>query len=170
MAKKKDEYASIKHKLSVTAINRDEANLCLTEMDTGGEILRYNFEMAFHTEKDRKYNNELFWALPSEERTYYIVRMAGNPILIASTNEHLNIASFSKVTADEAFKSIGKYCVKKFIEEVVVHKCKASSKDTCSAYAYTQRSTHVFEYLMEYLPEGIKLIEISGNGVALYVS
>lgn len=169
MPKKKEDtgYLKIRDSLSVLQINRDEADSWLKKLDAD---LSYNFEMAFHTEKGKKYRKETIWALPPEEMTYYMVYRDRDAVLIAGINQNHDICAFAKVTNKKEFDSKGKYCVKKLIEDVVVPRCKTAEINTSRAYAYTKKSSHVFEYIMENLPKGIKLIETLGNVFALHIS
>lgn len=172
MPKKKEDtgYLKIRDSLSVLQINRDEADSWLKKLDAEGGDLRYNFEIAFHAERGRKYKKETIWGLPPDEMTYYMVYRDRDAVLIAGINQNHDICAFAKVTNKKEFKSKGKYCVKKLIEDVLVPRCKVAAVNTSRAYAYTQRSIHIFEYLMGNLPKGINQIETSGDVFALYVS
>ena len=154
----------------IKKINQEEANRWMRKLyDEGGE-LQENFERAFHEEKARKEKNKKYWALPSEERRYYIVYINNNAVLLAGINRHLNISSFAKVTKEREFKGKGRCCVKRLIEDILVDKCRDANKEAFSVNTLESRKgQEVFEYLMNNLPKSVRKIERTTVGFTLYI-
>jgi hypothetical protein len=156
-------------KIDCIEITQKKADKWLRKLYDEGDKLRENFEKAFHAEKERMGKNEEFWALSPEERTYYIVFINDEPVLLAGINKFLNISSFTKIALENIFKGKGRYCVKELIEDVIVPKCKDVGRESSYVCIYTEKGKRTFEYLMKNLPEGVDEIEPTGNGFAIRV-
>jgi hypothetical protein len=131
----------------------------------GGEAFR-GFFISFDDEKKRMLADEkkrpqrkgLPWALPSNERVYYIAKYKKKPYLLVGMNSYDTISSVAKITSSLSGK--GGECLKKLIEKELVDKCYAgviyiNFSEDCDPRIY-----ELLKELKEDLPDGIEKIYI----------
>jgi hypothetical protein len=154
-------------KYKIEQINQDQTNTLLKKLFDRCKI----FEKVFQAERDRKERGESIWCLPPEERSYFLVSVNGNNVLLAGINEKYSIiSSIAKITSEGQFKGIGYFCVKKLIEDVIIDKVKAKNKKCIDVNTWeSAKGTNLFRRLMVDLPRGIIRIERTQFGFMLYV-
>ncbi len=154
----KDYFEAHNNVMICKEIDRIKADILMRKLPSD------NFYKAFHVERERKEANEQIWALPSGERIYYIVSIEEDDILLAGINNYLNLSSFAKVINEDKFRGMGRRCVKKLIEDVLVPRVKAEGRRVFYSNITSGDGKRVLDYLLSNLPDGISNINESSTG------
>lgn len=114
-----------------------------------GEPLQ-NFRKAFHAEREN-FDPKLTWALPRNERIYYLALLQNTPYLLIGIHPHplpamphiINISSIARIALEPRGKAAD--CFRVILEERLIPFCKNEGKRLMSARITTGRGLKVFE-------------------------
>jgi hypothetical protein len=152
--------------ITIEILSQSEADRLIKDLQKeGGEAFR-GFLISFDDEKKRMLADEkktpqqkgLLWALPSNERVYYIAKYDEKPYLLVGMNSYDTISSVAKISSSLSGK--GGECLKKLIEKELVDKCYAgviyiNFSEDCDPRIY-----ELLKELKEDLPDGIEKIYV----------
>jgi hypothetical protein len=152
--------------ITIEMLSQSEADQLMKNLQKeGGDAFR-GFLISFDDEKKRMLADEkktpqqkgLLWALPSNERVYYIAKYEGKPYLLVGMNSYDTMTSIAKITSSLSGK--GGECLKALIEKELVDKCYAgviyiNFSEDCDPRVY-----ELLKELKEDLPEGIEKIYV----------
>ena len=130
-----------------------------------------NFKLAFHDEKENIVMNKKPIALHKKDRSYFLVKVDNIDYLLVginiNPNKTLNISSYARITTKLNGKAIS--CLQQLIADELVPMCQSLGKERIISYAYTQRSSKVFEKLRKLQIHGVKDMDLSGNTLCLII-
>lgn len=125
-----------------------------------------NVREAFHAEKANIDSGKPAWALPRNERIYYVAKLQNDPYLLVGMHPNplpssphiVNISSLAKVAS--VAKGKGPDCLRAVTQEGLVPFCKQNGKTLIVARIHTERGLKVFRALQSVRPRGISIIKI----------
>jgi len=130
-----------------------------------------NFKLGFHDERENILMNKKPIALPQKERSYFLIKVDTIDYLLVginlNPNKILNLSSYARITTKLNGKA--SICLKHLIGQELVPLCQSLGKEKIVSYAYTQRSTRVFEKLTELQINGVKDITLDGNTLSMTI-
>ncbi len=154
----------------IREITQAEADQWLKQLFKNDDHVRQDAKISFHSEKEKLEKGEIVWALPEEERSYFIVSLDNQPVLLVGVNSQCGISSIMKVTAEKKFAGVGRCCLKEFIENKMVKLCKDRGKAAFGVHTATERSWRIFHDFISKPPRGIQTVEQYTAGFVLYLS
>ena len=112
-----------------------------------------NVREAFHVEKANIDGGKSAWALPRNERIYYVAQLQNDPYLLVGIHPNplpssphiVNISSLARVAS--AAKGKATYCLRAVIQEKLVPFCEQNGKTLIVARIHTERGLKVFRAL-----------------------
>ncbi len=130
------------------------------------EVMK-NIEEAFE-EEERNLQHYGWWALPPDERIYYLASLNGISYLLVGINPNptpttINISSFSRVTQES--KGRAPICLGRLIEGKLIPFCREQGKDRIMTRVITEKGRRVLESLRTNLPRGVAEIRAGRHGV-----
>jgi hypothetical protein len=117
--------------ITIELLSQDEANRLMKDMQKDDAEAFNGFLISFNDEKKRildakgkgRQYNRILWALPSNKRTYYLVKHEGTPYLLVGIKSYDTIASLAKMTSSLSGKA-GE-CLSELLEKELIYKCYA---------------------------------------------
>ncbi|MDR4473641.1 MAG: hypothetical protein R3B11_03010 [Nitrospira sp.] len=125
-----------------------------------------NVREAFHTEKANIDGGKPTWALPRNDRIYYVAQWQNDPYVLLGIHPSplpgsphiVNISSLARVAS--AAKGKAADCLRSVIQEKLVPFCKQNGKTLIVARIHTERGLKAFRALQSVRPGGISSVEI----------
>ena len=128
-----DKAASIRKQDAITIelLSQTEADKLMKDLQKDDAEAFNGFLISFDDEKKRisdakekgRQYNSILWALPSNERLYYLVKHEGTPYLLAGIKSYDTIASLAKMTS--SLSGQGWECLSELLEKELIYKCDA---------------------------------------------
>lgn len=128
-----------------------------------------NVREAFHTEKANIEGGKPAWALPRNDRIYYVAQCQNDPYLLVGIHPNplpssphiVNISSLARVAS--AAKGKAADCLRIVIQEKLIPFCKQNGKTLIVARIHTERGLKAFSALQSVRPGGISSVEIEAT-------
>ena len=159
--------------LTVEILSQEQADRLMKDLKkSGGDAFR-GLMISFDDERKRLFDadekkgrsDEVAWALPPDQRTYYLVKYGKQPYLLIGMSHFDTISSLAKITSSLSGK--GAECLKALLEKELVHKCYAG-------VIYIQLSgdcdPSMHSMLMDIknnLPDGVEKIYVFENAASI---
>jgi len=105
------------------------------------------------------------WALPAENRTYYLVRFGKKPYMLVGMSHHDTISSIAKITSSMSGK--GAECLRVLIERELVHKCYAGVVQIQLGRECDPRIYSLLLDLKNDLPDGVEKIYVFNDAASI---
>ena len=154
--------------LKIDKISQLVADQCMRKLFSSDDPQIVNDAViSFSDEKDMWERSKKGWALPPEDRTYFIVITNSIPLLLAGVNRHCGLSSSMKVDWRNTYRGVGKACVRALIEVGLFKMCDERGLRGFSIHAGTQRSRNIFVAFFDSMPKGIKGVESTSAGYTL---
>jgi hypothetical protein len=152
--------------ITIELLSQIEADQLIKDLQKEGGAAFRGFLISFNDEKKRMLADEkkttqqkgLLWALPSNERVYYLAKYEGKPYLLVGMNSHDTISSIAKITSSLSGK--GGECLRELIEKELVEKCYAGVIYIHFSEDCDPRVHELLQELKEDLPDGIEKIYV----------
>ncbi|MEW6248798.1 MAG: hypothetical protein AB1555_19110 [Nitrospirota bacterium] len=149
--------------IQVTELSFHESDTLLKGLSCEG---RQNVKEAFHAEKANIDSGKPVWALPRNERIYYVAKLQNEPYLLVAMHPNpllssphiVNISSLARVASPT--KGKGPDCLRAIIQEGLVPFCEQNGKTLIVARIHTERGLKVFRALQSVRPRGISIVTI----------
>jgi hypothetical protein len=159
--------------VSIEVLPQGRADELMKDLkEAGGDVFR-GFMISFDDERKRvleadKINggsDEFVWALPPEQRTYYLVKYGKQPYLLIGMNHHDTISSLAKISSSLSGK--GTECLKVLLEKELINKCYAGViyiqfSEDCDPRIYS-----LLLDLKNNLPDGVEKIYVFENAASI---
>jgi len=159
--------------LSVEMLSQEQADKLMKKVTKAGGDLFRGLMISFTDEGKRLLStddtggqsDEVVWALPPEERTYYIVKYGTEPYLLIGMSHYDTISSVAKITSSLSGK--GAECLKSLLEKELVHKCYAGViymqlSEDCDPRIYSMLLD-----LKNNLPKGVEKIYVFDDAASI---
>lgn len=162
-----------RNELTVEILSQEQADKLMKDLKkSGGDTFR-GFMISFNDERKRLLDadeatvrsDEVVWALPSEDRTYYLVKYGKQPYLLIGMSHFDTISSMAKITSSLSGK--GAECLRALLEKELVHKCYAGViyirfSEDCDPRIYS-----LLLNLKDNLPEGVEKIYVFDDAASI---
>lgn len=132
--------------VTITKLNQQHADKLLKRLDMN---CHRNFSDAFHDENKRMVEKGPLWALPEEERSYYLIESYLFGINFQG-QDGIYISSFARIFPARPSQKCAT-CLKFLLQETLFPLCGAQGK-RCVKAALTAKGRTVFEELQKDLP------------------
>jgi hypothetical protein len=159
--------------LIVEILSQKQADRLMKDLKkSGGDAFR-GFMISFDDEGRKlleadKINgpyNKGVWALPPEERSYYLVKYGKQPYLLIGMSNYDTISSIAKISSSLSGK--GAECLRALLEKELVHKCYAGVIYMQLSGDCDPRIHSLLLDLKTNLPEGIEKIYIFDDAASI---
>jgi hypothetical protein len=159
--------------LTVEMLSQEQADTLMKDVKkSGGDAFR-GFVISFDDERRRQLkadetngpSNKAMWALPPEERTYYLVKYRKQPYLLIGMSHFDTISSMAKISSSLSGK--GTECLKALLEKELAHKCYAGVIYMQLGEDCDPRIHSLLLDLKNNLPVGIEKIYIFNNTASI---
>ena len=155
---KRDDY-------SIEVLSQAQADSLMKELKkAGGDVFR-GFLISFDDERKRlsepgeqKVKSDDVWALPPEERSYYMVKYGKRPYLLIGMSHYDTISSVAKITSSLHGK--GAESLRALIEKELVNKCYAGVIYMQLSEDCSPRIRSLLLELKQNLPDGVEKIYV----------
>lgn len=152
--------------LTVEILPQEQADMLMKDLTkAGGDAFR-GFMISFDDEQKKRFesdktngpSNQGVWALPPEERTYYLVKYGKQPYLFIGVSHNDTISSLAKISSSLAGK--GAECLKALLEKELIHKCYEGVIYINFSEGCDTRIHSLLLDLKNNLPEGVEKIYV----------
>src|ERR1700690_602620 len=159
--------------VTVEMLSQKRADRLMKDLKkSGGDAFR-GFMISFEYERKRLAeadetkgrSNAFIWALPPEEKTYYIVKYGKQPYLLIGVSHNDTISSLAKISSSLSGK--GAECLKALLEEELVHKCYTGVIYVEFSEECDPRIHSLLLDLKNNLPEGIEKIYVFDHAASI---
>jgi hypothetical protein len=158
---------------TVEALSQQQADELIKDLKKKGGAVFKGFLISFEDEQKRLLESmeakdrpgDDMWALPPDERTYYIVKYGKRPYLLIGMSHYDTISSLAKITS--ALHGKGADSLRILIEKELVNKCYAGVIYMQLGDACDPRIRSLLLDLKHNLPEGIEKIYVFHDAASI---
>ena len=163
---KRDEF-------TVEMLSQKQADRLMKDLKNAGGDAFQGFMISFDDERRKLLesdetngpSNRTVWALPPEERSYYLVKYGKQPYLLIGMSHFDTISSVAKISSSLSGK--GAECLRALLEKELVHKCYAGVIYMQLSGDCDPRIHSLLLDLKNNLPEGIEKIYIFDDAASI---
>lgn len=135
--------------MTIRQLTRQEADSLMKALDVNGKWYQ-NFYEAFHGERTHVSDRDRPWALPDQERSYYLIESYLFGVSFKKDSDIITLSSFALVLPRNPSHNCAS-CLKVLLQQELIPFCRDHRK-RCISAALTEKGKVVFERLKRDFP------------------